>query len=173
MLTQDQIEILRKEILTDPLNRGYLKNDFSGIILLLNNIPMIPNPTSVTQISLYSVTDSVSPIINVTSFLNLIPVTEILAIKLDSNGIGLIFYERLHALEARGGNLDITHKSIIDGVNYCYNKGFISLTTKDKLTGTYLINDPNWKPEIPSPSRAQELGFSTPIDLTDIRKVLL
>lgn len=170
MLDKNKILILKNELDMDPLNKGYYGKDFFELLELLVSPMLIANQHPIEKILYYNINNSSVPIISVTDFLNVIPFTELLAIKTDTFGIGLIFYERLNALETKGSLLDVTHISIKEGVSYCYQHNLISNSTRDKLIGTYLVDDPTYQEKITINSRAQDLSLHS-LDLDDLKLV--
>lgn len=170
MLDKIQLLILKDELDKDPLGKGYQGKDFFELLELLTFVQMISNPIAIKQIIYYNITNSSNSTISVTDFLNIIPITELLTIKTDPQGVGLIFYERLHALETKGAFLDVKHATIVDGVTYCYNQNLISIATKNKLIGTYLMDDPLWKKQVSTTSRIQDLNLDQ-ITIDDLKLI--
>lgn len=172
MLSQVQLQVLQTELQTDSSNLGYRTTlDPMVIASMVNQKKMVLNPSPQGQIKRYNLSGSSNSCVSATDFLNAIPPQEIVNVVNDSSAIGRIFFDRLTALEAGKGIVDLSSLTVQGGVQYCAFKGLISQTTLNVLIGTTLIPDPNWQSMLPSTSRADELGLPY-VDWLDVLKVL-
>lgn len=169
MFYNTKLEILKQELQTDPLNKGYAGKDFYELVSLLNTKNLVNNPAPQGNITIYNITNTTSSIVLANLILSIIPLSELAALKMDN--LGVLFYDRLVRMELLGQTLDVSEQTIKDVIISWKTMTVISQNTEMALIGTQSILDPNYQAQIAEPSRAEVLGIF-PSDIHDIRQVL-